>query len=346
MDSITQAALGAAVGGAILGPQLGRKALLGGALLGTLPDLDIVLDYGDAVANFTEHRGFSHSLLVLVPFSLVLAAVLQRWQPRVSWRCWWAYTGAILVTHPLLDAFTTYGTQLFWPLGEPVAISSIFIIDPLYTLPLVVTLLLQWPRPHRRYWLAAGLMVSSVYLGWSLTAQQLIERRVQPALAQRGLEQAPRLAQPMPFSLLLWRVTVMAPERRLEIVTGFLDGDAPLHIEDFPRRDDLQREAATLDHGARLHWFTDGFVDYRQRGRHLIATDIRLGVPGAHPFAFIIAERHDGRWEEVSSQRLPEQPIRHDAWEMLWARTTGRKPVLCLADLSATTRPEHCATGY
>ncbi|HBK37567.1 MAG TPA: hydrolase, partial [Halomonas sp.] len=61
MDSITQAALGAAVGGAVLGKRLGRKAIVIGALLGTLPDLDVALDYGDAIANVTEHRGFSHS---------------------------------------------------------------------------------------------------------------------------------------------------------------------------------------------------------------------------------------------------------------------------------------------
>lgn len=73
MDSLSQVVLGASVGGAVMGRTLGRSALLSGALLGTLPDLDVLIDYGDAVANFTEHRGFSHSLLVLLPASLLLA---------------------------------------------------------------------------------------------------------------------------------------------------------------------------------------------------------------------------------------------------------------------------------
>ena len=67
MDSITQAALGATIAGAVAGKSLGRSALVAGAVLGTLPDLDVVIDYGTAVANFTQHRGFSHSLLILVP---------------------------------------------------------------------------------------------------------------------------------------------------------------------------------------------------------------------------------------------------------------------------------------
>ena len=77
MDSLTQAALGGALGGAVLGSRLGRGAIVGGALLATLPDLDVLIDYGDAVANFSEHRGFSHSLLVLAPLATLLAWALQ-----------------------------------------------------------------------------------------------------------------------------------------------------------------------------------------------------------------------------------------------------------------------------
>jgi len=108
MDSLSQVVLGASVGGAVMGRTLGRSALLVGALLGTLPDLDVLIDYGDAVANFTEHRGFSHSLLVLLPASLLLAWGLQRWRPAITLWHWWAFTGLCLLTHPLLDAFTTY----------------------------------------------------------------------------------------------------------------------------------------------------------------------------------------------------------------------------------------------
>ena len=213
MDSLSQAVLGASVGGAVLSRPLGRRALLGGALLGTLPDLDVLIDYGDAVANFTEHRGFSHSLLVLLPVSLVLALCLSRWQTQIPLRRWWLFTGLCLITHPLLDAFTTYGTQLFWPLGDPVAISSVFIIDPLYTLPMLVAVIVALARPPAMAALATGLTLSSLYLCWSLVAQQWMTQRVMPTLAQRGLSEAPRLVQPMPFSTLLWRVTVLGSSR-------------------------------------------------------------------------------------------------------------------------------------
>ncbi len=234
MDSITQAALGAALGGAVAGKVLGRKALIAGAVLGTLPDLDVVIDYGTAVANFTQHRGFSHSLLVLVPLAVILGWLLHRWQPRLPYRQWLLLTGLVLVTHPLLDSMTTYGTQLFWPLGRPVAINSIFIIDPLYTLPLLVPLFYSLWQPGRVRPLIAGLVLSTAYLGWTLVAQQIITNRIDQELAARGLENAPALIQPMPFTSLLWRATVLAGDQRLEIVTGLFDGDIPLSVERFP----------------------------------------------------------------------------------------------------------------
>ncbi|HIB10106.1 MAG TPA: metal-dependent hydrolase, partial [Gemmatimonadetes bacterium] len=219
MDSITQAALGGALGGAVLGRRFGRGAVIAGALLGTLPDMDVLIDYGDAVANFSQHRGFSHSLLILAPLAVVLAALLSRWQHSVSFRRWLTFTGAILITHPLLDAFTTYGTQLLWPLGPPVAWHTIFIIDPLYTLPLLLAVIIALVRPPAIRALTVGLVLSSLYLAWSLAAQQWVDHRVHQALAGTGYQTAPRMVQPMPFSTLLWRATVLHREERLEIVT-------------------------------------------------------------------------------------------------------------------------------
>jgi len=144
MDSITQALLGATVQASLLGRWQGRKALLYGAVLGTLPDLDVIIDYGDAVADMTYHRGFSHSLFVLSLLAIALTWLARRFRPDPN------YTGTrlfltiwlVLATHVSLDAFTSYGTQLFWPLTTPpVAWSSVFIIDPLYSVPLLVAVL-------------------------------------------------------------------------------------------------------------------------------------------------------------------------------------------------------------
>lgn len=334
MDSLTQAALGGALGGAVLGGRLGRGAVLGGAVLATLPDLDVLIDYGDAVANFSEHRGFSHSLLVLAPLATLLAWGLSRWKPGPGFGRWWAFTTLVLLTHPLLDAFTTYGTQLWWPVGPPVALNSVFIIDPLYTLPLLIAVTIALIRPPALTALSVGLGLSSAYLAWSLVAQQWMTQRVQDILAERGLEAVPLMVQPMPFSTFLWRATALAPDQRLEIVTGVFDGDRPPHVEAFPRSPELETEAARLADGQRLAWFTRGFLDYRRDGDRLVVTDVRLGVPGAHPFQFVIAHQGLDGWQPLTSSRLPRPMVNQDAWPALWRRTFALAPVLCLRSLT------------
>ena len=342
MDSITQAALGASLAGAVAGKTLGRSALLIGAALGTLPDLDVVIDYGTAVANFTQHRGFSHSLFVLFPLSFFIAYALHRWRPVLGYKRWFTVTALILVTHPLLDAFTTYGTQLFWPFGPPVAINSIFIIDPLYTLPLLAGILAFLFRGPDTRAVMAGLVLSSLYLGWTVTAQQLISDRVEPALAQEGLGNAPRMVQPMPFNTVLWRVTVMGEKRRVEIVTGFLDGEGPVILENFPRDPDLAKAATSLEEGRRLEWFTDGFLHYDLANGKLTATDIRLGIPGAHPFTFILASGNGEEMTPEPSSRLERPVVAGELLGVLWSRMTGSAEVLCLASLTLPPPGEGC----
>ncbi|MDX1756355.1 MAG: metal-dependent hydrolase [Marinobacter sp.] len=343
MDSVTQAALGATLGGAIAGNALGRSALLGGALLGTLPDLDVVIDYGTAVANFTQHRGFSHSLLVLTPLSLLLAWLLHRWRPVLSYRHWTVFCATILLTHPLLDAFTTYGTQLLWPFGTPVALTSVFIIDPLYTLPLLLGVAFALWRPWQVRPLVMALVVSTGYLGWSLVAQQLVTARVTPVLAELGAESAPRLVQPMPLSTLLWRVTVLNGDERLELVTGFLDGDAPPQVQHYPRASGLAARLMAFPEGERLAWFTRGFLDVQQQGDQLTATDIRLGLPGAHPFTFVLAQQQDGDWAATPSYRLPRPSVPPHLLDALWQRLLGRQGEPCLAALAPPTLDHHCS---
>ncbi|KAA1175567.1 metal-dependent hydrolase [Marinobacter salinexigens] len=342
MDSITQVALGSSLAGAVAGRTLGRSALLVGAVLGTLPDLDVVIDYGSAIANFTYHRGFSHSLLVLAPLALLLAWAGWRWKPELSFPRWLTLTALVLITHPLLDAFTTYGTQLFWPFGSPVAVNSIFIIDPMYTLPLIVGCLAFLIRPPAKTALTAGLALSSLYLGWTVVAQQIITDRVQPVLADTGMATADVLVQPMPFNTLLWRVTAITESRRSEIVTGFLDGGTRPVPEFFERRPDLANMVAGFPEAQRLEWFTRGFLAYSEVGDQITATDIRLGLPGAHPFTFVLARYSGDQLEAVISSQLPRPAVAPETLSVLWSRITGETPVLCLASLSPPVQGQTC----
>lgn len=355
MDSITQAALGAAIGGAVLGRRLGRKAVLIGAVLGTLPDLDVVIDYGDAVANVTEHRGFSHSLFVLAGLATALALLSARCAPArdISPGRWGAFFGLCLLTHPLLDALTTYGTQLLWPLDlPPVAWPIVFIIDPLYTLPLLIGIGMALANGNGRRGPAWGLALSGAYLVFAFGAKQLVEHRLEPVLAERGLQEAPRLVQPTPFNTLLWRITVVDGDEHHELLMGVLDGDTLPAVETYRRGAELEAEALASERGQRLDWFAGPFLRYETReldGREtLVATDLRLGFPGFHPFAFTLADREGNRWQPVTTSEQLEAPSRgdRDALSRLVGRMLAPEPALCTSAFVGAgwvlDTPEHC----
>ncbi|RMH01365.1 MAG: metal-dependent hydrolase, partial [Chloroflexi bacterium] len=171
MDSLTQIALGAAVGEAVAGKKAGNKAVLWGAVLGTVPDLDVVSAlFLSPVDYIFFHRGFSHSLVFFILSAPVFGWLLRyiNRKETATWKDWTLLSFWVLFTHALLDCFTSWGTQLFWPLDYRVAFNSIFIVDPLYTLPLLVTVIWMMfykrDSSFRRRLNYAGLILSTCYL--------------------------------------------------------------------------------------------------------------------------------------------------------------------------------------
>ena len=236
MDSLTQITLGACVAAACVPPGQRRKAALLGAALGTLPDLDVFLDYGGPVANFTLHRGFSHSLLVLAPIGALLWLALRSfWPPvREAPQRWFAAIFLALLTHPLLDAHTAYGTQLFWPSGStPVSWATIFIIDPLYTLPLLAGMIAVLIRPVSQVsgrWLMVGLVWSMLYLGWSWFAQTLVAANARQSLHAQGVAEARLFVSPAPLTTLLWRVVARTQQGYYEGLDSVVANDGPIEF--------------------------------------------------------------------------------------------------------------------
>jgi len=321
MDSITQAALGAGIGGAILGRQLGRTALVAGAVLGTLPDLDILIDYGDPLSQMINHRGFSHSVFVLTALSVVMAWLVRRWRPHSE------YTGLrlfmaiwlILITHTLLDAFTSYGTQLWWPLRPtPASWSSIFIIDPFYTIPLllaVIVALIVGLRPASCRALTAVLLVGAAYLLASLGTKHWAEVKVTRFLQQQGIRPVAMFSAPQPFNIILWRVVARTDDGDyVEAVTGLLDNRAPEFIR-FPANRNLLDALDDPGYVEGLLWFTGDWLRYDAIDGHLVVSDLRMGIGSGHySFRFLVGRQNSdtGRWEAVTPRYWRESPPQRD----------------------------------
>lgn len=314
MDSFTHLVLGGAIGAALAPAGQRRAAILAGAALNTVPDLDVLLlplFTHDPVQLMTWHRSFLHSVFLL---------------PLIGWLVWWLCRGrgkrvsgapvrwfwliqACLLSHPLMDACTVYGTSLLWPLDvQPVMWSNFFIIEPCFTLWLLLGCVVAWCMPGRPWGARAaiaGMALAACVLIGSLVSKALVDRQADRALAAMGLAQAPRFSTPMPFSTLLWRVVAMTPG-------GYVDGERSVfdtrpmvfHGHASNTQALAQAKAAGIPAVARLDWFNHGFMRAQVRSGQLVLSDLRMGLDPDYTFNFAVAEPHDGFWQAIAPEQI------------------------------------------
>jgi len=302
LDSLSQIALGASVTLAVMGRRTApwKSVLIGGAI-GTVPDLDVVIDYGDAVLNMVQHRADSHALFWLTlagPPIGALVALLSG--ERQHWRRWALAAWLALFTHPLLDFFTVYGTQLARPFSShPFGLGSIFIIDPLYTLPLLAGLgfSLASGRPRAN---AIALAISTTYLAWSFAAQQQVTALARQSLSAQGIVAERVLVTPTAFNTVLWRVVAVTPTEFHEGYVSLLDAPEPLRFATFDRGAPLI--AAWGGHWAvqRIAAFSHGFYKMQERDGRVRLVDLRMGQEPFYSFDFDLAAA-----DEVPAQQAP-----------------------------------------
>jgi len=335
MDSLSQAALGAAVAVAVMQRRTALwKAAAFGAVAGTLPDLDVFIEHGDPILNMVLHRAETHALFWLTLFSLPLGwAMAALARERHQWRRWWLASWAALITHPLLDAFTVYGTQLFLPFSnEPVGLGSMFIIDPAYTLPLLLGVLAALALARRAAALkinAAGLVLSTAYLGWSALAQAHVADVARESLAAQGIKADRLLITPSPFNTVLWRVVAVdeAGSAYREGFYSLLDAPATpaerIRFDRFERGNPLAAELAGSDGVQRIQAFSGGLWAMSEQGGRVRISDLRMGQEPTYVFAFEVATRHSAPVALTPTVRVGGRADPERALPWIWRRLQG-----------------------
>lgn len=207
MDLLTHAAIGAAGAAAIAPSRLTRVAALTGALAGLLPDIDILIASDtDALLNLEFHRHFTHSLL-FVPVGAALVAALLWWllKRRTSFSQLYAFAFVGYLLSPLLDACTSYGTHLLWPFSErAVAWNIISVVDPLFTLALLVPLIIGLVRRKPALTRAALLIaVAGLSIGW--IQKERTQELASQLASSRGHVPERLLVKPTLANMVLWR---------------------------------------------------------------------------------------------------------------------------------------------
>lgn len=285
MDSVSQAALGAAAGEVALGNKVGSRALLWGAVAGTIPDLDVLFyPLMDEVAQLSWHRGISHSLLFNIAFAPVLGWLFWRINGRrATIREWTVLSVACLLSAVLLDCFTVYGTQIFQPFSNYQAgFNSISIIDPLFTVPLlvsvVVLLFIRKPGAVRRAVVLMGLGLSVAYLAATVIIKSHVGSVVAAALDRKGVPHERVMTAPTLFNTVLWRATAETEDGYYVGYYSLFDNRFDLAFRFVPQNDSLLDGIRRTKAVQRLLWFSNGWYTVSDdSGDSLLFSDLRFG---------------------------------------------------------------------
>ena len=331
MDSLTQFVLGSGVGLALLGRKIGpRKAAITGGLLGTVPDLDVFYPIEDPIDSFILHRGPTHSLIIQAVATPIFGEALVRIFKNLRDQRILTYLTVYLAfaTHALIDAATIYGTKLFWPIWkEPLGTGSIFIIDPLYTLPLLfITIwalcVSSWTARLRRA-VTVCLILSTAYMGWGLIAQQIALSKARDALARQDIAPERLIATAGPFNSVFWKATAIEGDRYYNLYIPLLGDQESITAYAHPRG---TNSVGCLDDAAslrKLAEFSKGFYRIDREDGQVIVSDLRMGLTPAYVFRFAIAEETANGLEAIFPQRRPSNRATDEDIDWLIANLSG-----------------------
>jgi inner membrane protein len=230
-------------------------------------------------------------------------------------------------THVLLDSCTIYGTQIFWPLDStPMTWGSVFIIDPAFTLPLIVGLLavvLCRRHPLRGYRINAALLaLSTFYLAWSFAAKYHAQGVAREALAVRGIAYERIVTLASPFNTVLWRIVAMGEGGYHVGWYSLLDPARDVEFRSYPSETRLLDGVQEHWPVTRLQWFTKGFYRVSAIDGAVVITDLRMGIEGSYVFRFKVGEVGNPHSVPAPAELLPSE-LDTSRLPWLWARIRG-----------------------
>ncbi|MEM1327000.1 MAG: metal-dependent hydrolase [Bacteroidota bacterium] len=404
MDSLTQITLGAAVGEVVLGRRVGNKAMIWGAIAGTIPDLDILADFAtDNISATAFHRGITHSIpfAIIAPFALgwlvhrlygqewsksklafrdlggvylflvvlcsigaavlpipfgdvlpigavvsagIVGFVMVSWVYRrtrklgaiegnPSWRAWsWLFFWGIF-THPMLDACTAYGTQLFQPFSDfRVNWNTISVVDPIYTIPFLICVIiasrLTRHSPKRAWFNRVGIALSSAYLLFTVFNKVRTDRIFERSFVEQNIDYQRYTSSPTIFNNILWQAVAETDTAYFEGRYSLFDTQKRVrHFGHLPKNHELLAPYQNQRVVEILKWFSDDYYNVSMRGDTLQFNNLKYGT-----ISYDLEEDEEPkyifsfRFKDENGQlvQLPSEFERDpDAFGKLWERLKG-----------------------
>lgn len=285
MDSLTHIVLGACIGEAFAGKQVGRKAMLWGALMQSIPDIDFVASFWmNPVNDLLAHRGFTHSFLFIVIVAPLVAVVAERWhRPHdISLKKWVLFFATEMLVHILLDGLNAYGTGWFEPFTHyRASFNLLFVADPLFSIwPAIAFVLLLVRRkdhPRRHKWVTTTFVLCGAYIVLGMVNKSVVDHKVKAIAAKNGITYNRYLSTPTPLNNMLWYVVM---EDSVGYHLGYRSvwdkGDS-MHFTYFVRNEAFLEPIEDLEDAHRLVRFSQGYYTIERWDSTLVFNDLRFG---------------------------------------------------------------------
>jgi len=279
MDPLSQACLGASLSQSSTGDRSKQlSALIIGGLSGMVPDLDVFIRSAEDPLLFLEyHRQFTHSLF-FVPFGALICTFLFYlfMKKNLSFKQIYLFSFLGFATHGLLDACTSYGTQLYWPFSNlRVAWNTVSIIDPLFTLPVLLLIFLAVIKKQALY-ARLSLLYVVLFMSFGLLQKQRAEEMINELAQSRGHQIEKLLAKPSFANRHVWKLMYEHDGRfyvdavkllwRVQLIQG--SSVQKLDIErDFPWLSSDSQQAKDIE---RFRWFSNDFLAVSESDENFI----------------------------------------------------------------------------
>ncbi len=394
MDSLTQAVLGAACGEAILGRKIGNKAILWGAMAGTISDLDVLskIFISNPVYELIYHRGFTHSIFftLLAPFLLayfsrkykyelisffwfliLLFLVFldidqynllryifsfssvglyvyfilvnfkkrrQPWELEPSFKDWYWFYLICIFTHWLIDAFTSYGTQILEPFSSyRFSMNNMPIVDPLYTLPLLITVILIYffikNNKLRMLVNYTGILLSSLYVVFSFYAKNNANYYIEENLKNQSIPYVEYISYPTIFNTLFWQTTIKTEDAFYYGTYSVLDRDKKIKFTKLPVNHQLLIPYENHPEVKILIWFAQGYYNVTEtKEGYLQINNLRFGLQFFNLFPDLQEDPYIFRYQIIKKgAKINTKPIYpelnstnfREGLRRLWTRIWG-----------------------
>jgi len=344
MDLITQAALGGLCGELTLRKQLGRKGLTWGCLFGILPDLDILAyPWLDAAQRLSWHRGLSHSIIIMIFAALLFGWLLAKlhkskgvMQKQATW-----FVFITWLTHVLIDAFTSYGTQVFEPFSSyRVAFNNISIIDISFTIPMLFGLLavMFFDKESKiREWIGG---VTALWLCFYVIASLIIKHQAkiyfEEQLLVNGINPTRTMTAPTISNIFLWRMVAETNEHyHIGYWSLFDDSDRPLKLETLAKGHDYLEKFDQFQETNTLKWFANNWhmiVPENKNSNTVLFIDLRFTemVTADKKYPIFVwrlkTDANDLQHLDFSPVSYRDQAPPKETVQYLWQRIIGSAP--------------------